>query len=212
MKKLFNVRDYMFDANDVIKLGYYVAEQRCDYDGVTMMNREDIKQLAEEEPEDERFAEALDSMGEYDMAIYCHDGTIKTGSEEELVPIIVDGIEGWLYGHNFLKIIDNLRLHPKRDDRPEMIVGYQLVDCDQMKDEMEAHEEYHEKGLTVVRTSPDDELDGRYKFLGTFNGFGEARDCVDREQRADEDNDAVYEGQNFFYIVNNSKIVNVIVY
>lgn len=48
MKKLFNVRDFMFDAADVQKLGQYVADQIGLYDGLTLMNRDEIKDLAEE--------------------------------------------------------------------------------------------------------------------------------------------------------------------
>ncbi len=83
MKKLFNVRDYMFDAADVQKLGQYVADQIGLYDGLTLMNRDEIKDLAEEEPDDKRYSEALKNMDKYDMAVYCVDGSIKTGSEED---------------------------------------------------------------------------------------------------------------------------------
>lgn len=47
MKKLFNVRDYMFDAADVQKLGQYVADQIGLYDGLTLMNRDEIKDPAD---------------------------------------------------------------------------------------------------------------------------------------------------------------------
>lgn len=83
MKKLFNVRDFMFNAADVQKLGQYVADQIGLYDGLTLMNQDEIKDLTEEEPDDKRYSEALKNMDKYDMAVYCVDGSIKTGSEED---------------------------------------------------------------------------------------------------------------------------------
>lgn len=41
MKKLFNVRDFMFNAADVQKLGQYVADQIGLYDGLTLMNQDE---------------------------------------------------------------------------------------------------------------------------------------------------------------------------
>lgn len=212
MKKLFNVRDYMFDVNDVIKLGYYVAEQRCDYDGVTMMNREDIKQLAEEEPEDERLAEALDSMGEYDMAIYCHDGTIKTGSEEDLAPIIVDGIEGGLRSRDVFDLIPRLGLHPEETGDPEMVAGDTILEDDTIAMEIEDSTGYRKEGFTVVSTSQDDEMNGNYYPMGCFHALEEAREFVASEKKNDEKDENIAEGTNIFYIIKNLKIVDVIVY
>lgn len=212
MKKLFNVRDYMFDANDVQKLGYYVAEQRCDYDGVTMMNREDIKQLAEEEPEDERLAEALDSMGEYDMAIYCHDGTIKTGSEEDLAPIIVDGIEGRLRFRDVFDLIPRLGLHPEETGDPEMVAGDTIQEDDTIAMEMEDSTGYRKEGFTVVSTSQEDEMHGNYYPMGCFHALEEAREFVAREKKNDEKDENIAEGTNIKYIVHDGKVVDVIVY
>lgn len=113
MKKLFNVRDFMFNAADVQKLGQYVADQIGLYDGLTLMNQDEIKDLTEEEPDDKRYSEALKNMDKYDMAVYCVDGSIKTGSEEDLAPIIVDGIEGRLRARDVWNLIDRLGLHPE---------------------------------------------------------------------------------------------------
>lgn len=118
MKKLFNVRDFMFNAADVQKLGQYVADQIGLYDGLTLMNQDEIKDLTEEEPDDKRYSEALKNMDKYDMAVYCVDGSIKTGSEEDLAPIIVDGIEGRLRARDVWNLIDRLGLHPEDTGNP----------------------------------------------------------------------------------------------
>lgn len=212
MKKLFNVRDYMFDANDVQKIGQYVADQIGLYDGLTLMNRDEIKDLAEEDPDDKQYSEALKNMDKYDMAVYCADGSIKTGSEEDLAPIIVDGIEGRLRSRDVWDLIDRLGLHPEDTEDPELSVGDAIEEDSAIASEMEESAGYKKEGYTLVATSQDSESHGQYYPLGTFDSMDAAQDHAEWVKKSDESDDTIAEGTNIKYIVHDGKVVDVIVY
>ncbi len=212
MKKLFNVRDYMFDAADVQKLGQYVADQIGLYDGLTLMNRDEIKDLAEEEPDDKRYSEALKNMDKYDMAVYCVDGSIKTGSEEDLAPIIVDSIEGRLRSRDVWNLIDRLGLHPEDTGEPELSAGDTIEEGSAIASEMEDSTGYKKKGYTLVATSQDSESHGQYYPLGTFDSLDAAQDHAEWVKKSDESDDTIAEGTNIHYIIHDDKVVDVIVY
>lgn len=212
MKKLFNVRDFMFDAADVQKLGQYVADQIGIYDGLTLMNRDEIKDLAEEEPDDKRYSEASKNMDKYDMAVYCVDGSIKTGSEEDLAPIIVDSIEGRLRSRDVWGLIDRLGLHPEDTEDPELSVGDAIEEGSTIASEMEESTGYKKEGFTIVATSQDSESHGQYYPLGTFDSLDAAQDHVEWVKKSDESDDTIAKGTNIHYIIHDDKVVDVIVY
>lgn len=69
MKKLFNVRDFMFNAADVQKLGQYVADQIGLYDGLTLMN---WGHLTETQKLKQALTEALEEMTEVRIRDVAH--------------------------------------------------------------------------------------------------------------------------------------------
>lgn len=212
MKKLFNVRDFMFNAADVQKLGQYVADQIGLYDGLTLMNQDEIKDLTEEEPDDKRYSEALKNMDKYDMAVYCVDGSIKTGSEEDLAPIIVDGIEGRLRARDVWNLIDRLGLHPEDTGEPELSIGDVIEEGSAIASEMEDSTGYKKEGYTLVATSQDSESHGQYSPLGTFDRLDAAQAHAEWVKKSDESDDTIAEGTSIHYIVHDDKVVDVIVY
>ena len=212
MKKLFNVRDYMVDAADVMKLGQYVADQIGLCDGLTLMNRDEIKNLAEEEPDDKQYSEALKNMDKYDMAVYCADGSIKTGSEEDLAPIIVDGIEGRLRFRDVWALIDRLGLHPEDTEDPELSVGDAIEEGSAIASEMEESAGYKKEDYTLVATSQDSESHGQYYPLGTFDSLDAAQAHAEWVKKSDESDDTIAEGTNINYIIHDGKVIDVIVY
>lgn len=182
------------------------------YPILTLMNQDEIKDLTEEEPDDKRYSEALKNMDKYDMAVYCVDGSIKTGSEEDLAPIIVDGIEGRLRARDVWNLIDRLGLHPEDTGEPELSIGDAIEEGSAIASEMEDSTGYKKEGYTLVATSQDSESHGQYYPLGTFDRLDAAQAHAEWVKKSDESDDTIAEGTSIHYIIHDDKVVDVIVY
>lgn len=146
------------------------------------------------------------------MAVYCVDGSIKTGSEEDLAPIIVDGIEVRLRARDVWNLIDRLGLHPEDTGEPELSIGDAIEEGSAIASEMEDSTGYKKEGYTIVATSQDSESHGQYYPLGTFDSLDAAQAHAEWVKKSDESDDTIAEGTSIDYIIHDDKVVDVIVY
>ena len=204
MIRLYDIHGVKLDGEEVRELGEEFAPIKDDYDGLTLIDVENLKEELEEDPDREDLKDIIMMMEHGRQAIYDSSGIIHGEYD--------DNIERATSYHELVQMMRKIGIKQRVSARPEMGIGSHVYDDDQLKKIMEESDGYREDAFTVVRTSPEGELEEEYEVVETFKTFDEALQCVGHEQIDDTNRDYVEEGMNIFYIISRLEVMNVTVY
>lgn len=211
MIRLYDIHGVKLDGEEVRELGEEFAPIKDDYDGLTLIDVENLKEELEEDPDREDLKDIIMMMEHGRQAIYDGSGIIH-GEYDDIMERIADNIERATSYHELVQMMRKIGIKQRVSARPEMGIGSHVYDDDQLKKIMEESDGYREDAFTVVRTSPEGELEEEFEVVETFKTFDEALQCVGHEQIDDTNRDCVEEGMNIFYIISRLEVMNVTVY